>query len=356
MSLYGDTLLNISNGARARYGLLEMSVFPGSSTVINVTGADRESELAIENVWTDPTGLFIGKEGKAVINLTRSKLCHSGKTVIGQDLWGQGELNLLDGSWAELQGSVAVGGSMEKPGGQALIYIYDDPFNSYPSDLNCGRAGEGYPMVVWPGGTIRMDGGNIWMDYEPGVSANPIILKGGSLEGWGSIYAEVNNESGLVVPGTTGNYWKALELKYNYAQGPQATLKIGLRGPNRYWDYGVLVAIQPGRGQVALDGFLDVDLRGGYVPDYEDVFWVVQGQLVTGQFINAPSQLIFEDGTFDIFYGDTEVTLTHFRPEPKCPAYPPADFNKDCLVNLADLAVLAGQWLRCGYEPGTFCP
>lgn len=356
MSYYGDTTLNLSNGGRARYGCLEMAVFPGSSAVINVTGVGHESELVIENGWSDPIGLFIGREGEAVINLTGSKLNHTGNTVIGQNLWGQGELNIYEASWANLEGSVAVGGSMEQPGGEGLIYLYDDPFNGNPSDLSCGRAGEGYSMVVWPGGTIRMDAGNIWMDYDPGVAANPILLKGGSLEGWGSIYAEVNNESGVVAPGTTGSYWKALELKYNYVQGPEGTLRIGLRGPSRYWDYGVLVVTEAGRGQVTLDGFLDVDLRGGYVPNYEDVFWVVQGQSITGQFVNAPSQVIFEEGTFDVIYSATEVTLTHFTPEPKCPACPAADFNKDCLVNLSDLAVMSEQWLRCGYDPDTDCP
>jgi len=38
-----------------------------------------------------------------------------------------------------------------------------------------------------------------------------------------------------------------------------------------------------------------------------------------------------------------------------CSAYPTMDFNHDCLVNLADLAAFAGQWLECNRIPPSAC-
>lgn len=353
MSMWGDTTLNLGDGATARYGYLEMAVFPGSSAVINAAGPYRQTEVLVENWWWDPVSLFIGREGEGIINLSGSTLTNFGNTVIAEYPNGRGELNINDGAWADLQGSVAVGGSLDQPGGRGLIRITDNPFNGEPADLSCARQ-EGQYLVIWPEGTIQMDAGTIWMDWDAD-SANPLDLRGGKLEGWGSIYAQVNNISGVVAPGTTGNYWRALELKYDYTQGPEATLKIGLRGPAQYWDYGVLAAIQPDHGQVSLDGFLDVDLWGNYIPNYNDAFVIVQGQSVSGRFINAPSRLVFEGGSFDVLYEVNQVVLTHFQPEPRCRAFPAADLNKDCMVNLEDLSILAADWITCNLVPEDFC-
>ena len=71
--------------------------------------------------------------------------------------------------------------------------------------------------------------------------------------------------------------------------------------------------------------------------------------------MNAPSQVLFEGGQFEVIYERYRVILTHYQSEPACPAYPVADFNKDCLVNLADFAVTASQWLECNLVPQKNC-
>jgi len=343
MSIYGNTKVNQTNDAYVQFGYLEMAEFMHSSAEINVAGIRHHTtELAITNDWWDPISLSIGMGGKAAINLTRSKLYHTGHTAIALKPGSRGELNIYNGSWADLQGNVAVGGTLDNPGGKGLIYS--------GGDLHAANQNEGEFVVVWPNGSIQADGGEIVLEYSAG-SANPIILKGGTLEGWGWIAADVQNESGIVMPGVTGE-WLSLGIKYDYQQGPDGTLKIGIGGPFSAYRYSVLKA----HGQATLDGFLDVDLLDGYVPGYNEVFTIIEAPSISGQFVNAPSQVIFEGGTFDISYGETEVILTHFRQEPSCPAYPLADFNRDCLVDLSDLAVMAGQWLRCGYEPDSACP
>jgi hypothetical protein len=146
-----------------------------------------------------------------------------------------------------------------------------------------------------------------------------------------------------------------MSLFYDYQQGPRGTLKIGIGGTSSAWEYGVLIATVPEHGQVTLDGMLDVCLLSNYVPNYADEFVIIQAQSITGQFINAPSQVVFEGGRFDVIYNAADVRLTHFTAEPKCPAYPVMDYNKDCLVNLTDFAEIAKEWLTCGLEPSSFC-
>jgi len=44
------------------------------------------------------------------------------------------------------------------------------------------------------------------------------------------------------------------------------------------------------------------------------------------------------------------------KPKPVCISRPSADLNNDCLVNLADFAILAENWLACGFADPDDCP
>ena len=352
MSAYGTTNMILSNGARARIGYLEMAMGANSSAVINLTGVSQNTELAIEN-WWDPISLYLGMSGSGVINLRGSFLYTASSMAIASEEGGSGELNVYDGSWADITGSVGVGGTPDAAGGRGVLNLYDDdPGNGEYVYFYCTQE-MGESMVVWPEGAVHLHAATIMMEDDTLPVANPIILRGGLLDGWGWVYAEVVNESGIVRPGVT-TLWKDLNLNYNYEQGPAGTLKIGIGGTYSAWNYGVLKVNDPSNGQVTLDGMLDVDLLYGFVPDYNDEFVIIEAQSVNGQFINAPSTVVFEGGTFEVIYDTDRVLLTHFEEEPKCPIYPAADLNKDCLVNLADFAFMAAQWLDCGLEP--FCP
>ncbi|OPZ96114.1 MAG: hypothetical protein BWY71_02019 [Planctomycetes bacterium ADurb.Bin412] len=105
-----------------------------------------------------------------------------------------------------------------------------------------------------------------------------------------------------------------------------------------------------------LDGFLDVDLWDNYSPAYAEEYVIIEAQSVSGQFINAASEYVFEGGKFEVVYQPDRVILTHFQGEPRCTEYPLADFNKDCQVNLIDLAIMAQEWLDCNLEPSGYCP
>jgi hypothetical protein len=349
MSVYGDTFVTLSNGARLRIAKLETALFPGSTATLNVTGVSHETELAIEN-WWDEIPFYLGRGGKAEVNLTGSKLFCSGNMVIGEEGSGRGQLTLQSGSWADIAGTLAVGGSLDRPGGEGLLYLYSDWGTGQYSDFSCAWE-PGDSLRVWPKGTVRVDGGQIRLETPYGPNA--IELRGGTLEGWGWIWADILNE-GMVIPGGVGD-WKVLNVQYDYTQGETGTLRIPIAGAGSNWYYGTLSVNDPPYGQVTLDGMLEVELWNGFVPAYEDEFVIIEAISLSGQFINAATEYVFEDGTFEVIYEPTRVILTHYVSEPRCPAFPMADLNKDCKVNLADFSVMAEQWLDCGLQPTASC-
>lgn len=360
MSWEGKTDVFLKNGARAQFGVLEMGILAGSSAVINLTGPmEHETEILIEN-WWEHASLFIGRQGRGIINLTDSRLFCAGNIVLAEQAGSEGQLNLYGGSWANCRGWVSVGGDLDTGGGTALINLQSDPLNYRYSGLTA-ETHEDQSILVWPNGMIRMDGGVIELEYGY-AAANPIVLKGGTLKGCGEIWGHVQNESGRVAVGTIGD-WKALDIRYNYMQSESAVLQISIGGVDSYWQYGGLVLKGNEWGKyerASLDGMLEVELLDGFVPNASDEFVIIDAQEVEGQFANAADsggigRYVFEHGTFDVCYESNRVVLRNFRPEPYCPVFPHADLNKDCRVDLADLSRMASQWLDCGLQPQIYC-
>ncbi len=356
MSIWGDTTVDISNGGLVNIGKLTMGLENGSSAEITVSSNTRqESELHLHA--QEETSLTIGKNGNASILLYNSKLWNQGSMVIGENVGSNGLLELHQGTWADCSSSVAVGGSFENAGGIGRIRIIDDIRDDEIGVRFEPTEFSGQFVKVWPQGTITMDGGEFVAEYGS-FQANPIILQGGTLEGNGMIWAYVENRGGLVAPWDEESN-KVLEIGYNYSQDAYGVLKIAIAGQDPVSQYAHLRVTHPSNGQVSLDGMLDVDLVGAFVPDYEDRFEIIAAQNITGSFSNAVSKYVFERGSFDVIYNTDDmdsVILTHYSPELACPRYPMADLNKDCQVDLADFAILAAEWLKCNLEPQSSCP
>ncbi len=51
----------------------------------------------------------------------------------------------------------------------------------------------------------------------------------------------------------------------------------------------------------------------------------------------------------------TNHIILHELPDPPCDDYPLSDANKDCRVDLEDLAIMASEWLTCNLEPAEAC-
>lgn len=352
MSVWGHTAVDIRSGGLIDIGKLTMAAEFGSSAQLSITGEDHESELLLHAVLEN--SLTIGRNGKARIHLYGSKLWNQGTMTLGENPGSSGLLDIHDGSWVDCFGSAAVGGSLENAGGTGHItLINDDPADDHGADFTPTSAAGQY-VKVWPQGTITMDGGEIEMEYDASL-ANPIILQGGTLEGNGMLWAHVENQGGVVAPWDEGGN-KVLEIGYNYMQDSTGTLKIGIAGRDPVSQCAHLRVTQESYGQVFLDGLLEVDFIDGFVPDYWDEFFIIAAHTVSGTFSNAVSRYVFEGGSFDVIYNADSVILTHYDAESLCARYSPADMNKDCLVNLADFAIFAAEWLDCNIVPESNCP
>ncbi len=354
MSIWGNTTVDIRNGGLVSIGKLTMALERGSSAQININGQDQQSELQLHS--TLENSLTIGKNGMAAIRVYESKLWNTGTMTIGENLGSSGLLEVHEKSWVDTWGSIAIGGSLDNPGGRGQLSIIDDnSTNENGVDFTPTNAA-GQFMKVWPQGTITMDGGTIEMEYDNSL-ANPIILHGGTLQGNGMIWAHVENHGGLVWPWDEEDN-KVLEIGYNYTQDAIGTLKIAIAGRDPVSQYSHLRVNKDGYGQVSLNGILDVDLVNGFVPDYEDEFTIISAQNISGTFSNAVSKYVFDGGNFDVIYNTESydsVILTHYNAEPACSHYSMADFNKDCQVNLVDFAMFAAEWLDCNLIPESYC-
>jgi hypothetical protein len=350
MSVYGSTLVDIRNGGLVNIGKLIMAMESGSSAQINITGQDHESELQLHANWEN--SMTIGGGGQATIYTAGSKIWNQGTMTIAENPGSSGLLEIHEGSWVDCLGSVAVGGTLDNPGGSGQIKIIDDDRTGGPGVEFTPTSAEDQSVVVWPLGTITMDGGVIEMEYAE--LANPIILQGGTLEGSGMIWAHVVNLGGIVAPKDDQDQ-KTLEIGYDYTQDSTGTLKITIGGTDISSRYSTLQVNNPEWGQVSLDGMLNVELENGYVPEHDDQFIIITATNVIGTFSNAPIRYVFENGSFDVFYNTDSVILTHFSSELACPKYPMADINKDCTVDLADFAIFASEWLECNLVPDYYC-
>ena len=342
MSVNGKTTVNVNNGGLVDIGKLTMGVERGSLAEININSeTQQDSELRLHANWE--TSLTLGQNGRATLGVYGSKVWNKGSMIIGENPGSSGQLEIHDGSQVDCDGSLAVGGTFERHGGTGRIEVID-------SQLYAANNAADQYVKVWPRGTIVLDGGDITTSYE--LSANPIVLQGGTLEGNGVIWAQLENRGGLVAATDEGN---RISVGYNYTQDEAGTLKVVLR---RSDSYSFLQVNNPNFGQANIDGFLDVEFIDGFVPNYEDEFAVIRATSVAGKFINAVSEYVFEDGSFDVEYrdGDTdEVVLTHYSPTPYCLKYPNSDLNKDCKVDMVDFAIFVSEWLECGLEPESEC-
>ncbi|MBN1844451.1 MAG: right-handed parallel beta-helix repeat-containing protein [Sedimentisphaerales bacterium] len=84
--------------------------------------------------------------------------------------------------------------------------------------------------------------------------------------------------------------------------------------------------------------------------------WIGHGDLLsdTGRVVKTNAELLAP------FFGDAlfvpgDLGLDALWIGPGCVRPPSADLNHDCRVDLRDLAIMAGQWLQCGWEPPELC-
>ena len=135
---------------------------------------------------------------------------------------------------------------------------------------------------------------------------NPVSFQGGKVFGTGSIIAEDVDCDGpaTITAGDSKNKAGQLSMSH-YSQGATCSLNIQIGGTTVGTQYSQLAV----DGAVLLDGTLNVNLIGGFVPAVGNTFTIITGSAFFGQFstVNLP---ILNGAHFVINYNPANVTLT----------------------------------------------
>ncbi len=220
-------------------------------------------------------------------------------------------LGTLIGSTSSLQGSITNNSNLVFA--QASIGIFSG-----------GIMGPGIVTVNSPGGKVSFNtnqtyiGTTIIQAGELSVNAslsstNVLINTSGTLGGVGTIAGNVTN-SGVIRPGTNPTSPGLLSISGNYVQNSNGTMVIAIASATSYDQLAI-------GGTANLDGTLEVELLGGFVPNTSSVFTILTAAGgVSGTFSNMD----FPEGfPLQIFYDPNDVRLAFTgTPTPLIPPSP----------------------------------
>jgi hypothetical protein len=125
------------------------------------------------------------------------------------------------------------------------------------------------------------------------------------LIGTRTIAASVSS-SATVTPGDSPSQAGKLTVTGTYMQDTNGVLNVAIGGIAAGSQYSQ-VAVSNG---ASLNGTLNIELAGGFVPALGDAFTIVTGSAVTGQFATVNGLSINSGEHFEIAYSGTAVTLT----------------------------------------------
>ena len=139
--------------------------------------------------------------------------------------------------------------------------------------------------------------------------ANTVSLTGGLLTGTGVVVGNVTNAANVVPggPGAAG----MLTIVGSYTETSAGTLTINVDGTTAGTNYGQLTVT----GVASLDGNLNVNLFGGYAPNNNDEFQVLNYALPGGQFANLNLMNFPTGTTLTAYYSQFDLILAATAPQ-----------------------------------------
>jgi hypothetical protein len=166
-------------------------------------------------------------------------------------------------------------------------------FNGGTVEVSAGGTLNGTGSTSLNGGTLVVNG----LMVQSGVT-----ITGGTLQGSGTVRANINNTGGTVGPGNSPG---TLTVDGNFTQGPGGTLAMEI---DSLLSFDVLDI----SGSAALAGILDLTVDAGYAATAQDgdMFTIVEWDSFSGAF-DTVTGLNFATGKFfTLDYGATGLTLT----------------------------------------------
>jgi hypothetical protein len=169
---------------------------------------------------------------------------------------------------------------------------------------NAGKITVATSSTLSIGGSYSQTGGTTTVDGELTASAG-LAVSGGTVQGRGMLAAVVTSSATVVAGDSTTKAGK-LTIAGTYTQKSTGVLDIAIGGTIAGSQYSQ-VAVSNG---VRLGGTLNIKRTGGFTPAIGDVFTILTGSAVTGQFATVNGLSINSSEHFEITFGATSVRLT----------------------------------------------
>ncbi|MBI4717514.1 MAG: hypothetical protein HY763_06900 [Planctomycetes bacterium] len=152
-------------------------------------------------------------------------------------------------------------------------------------------------------GSYRQSAGSTRVEGELWVPSGVVDLQGGVLMGTGLVRGNIDNDFGIVAPGSSAG---TLNVQGLYTQSTGGTLRVELGGPNPA-DSDLLAVTGAAK---LCGGELDIRLINGFVPSVGQSFVVLTAASVDGDFSRVSGRCIGPGVLLNVTVGANNVTLT----------------------------------------------
>lgn len=188
---------------------------------------------------------------------------------------------------------------------------------------------QGNATLVVNGQSTFAAGSVMDLGGQPGVNTlystmvqvkNGIEFRGAFLTGAGTVFADLQFTQGGSVF-SPGHSPGRVTVKGSISLDTPTHTKLEIGGTTPGTGYDQIVQQNAGTGGVTLNGYLDLSLSNGFIPQNSDIFTVLTSDLpLTGSFVNVGSGHRVDaadgSGSFQVDYAGNNVVLSHFQAAP----------------------------------------
>jgi T5SS/PEP-CTERM-associated repeat protein len=318
----GTGSLTVENGGQVRSlsgNIARAGGTPYGTGSVTVTGAGSK--------WTNTNELRVGNNGVGTLNIA------NGGSVANSDAY----IATMPGS----KGTVTIGGAGATWTINGILNVAGDLNNSTNGgagslDINSGATVYVQDTVIFPNGTVRLQGGTL------DTSTVSFQSTGGQFK-WtagtlhvGIFQGNLTNQGGTLSPGHSAGLTTVVG---SYTQQTAGKLDIEIGGPSALDNDLISVS-----GIASIAGQLQLSMLNNFVPGANQTIPIMQAANLTGTFNNVANgqRLATSDflGSFRVNYGvgstfnPNQIVLSNFISTPLA-----GDYNQNGTVDAADYAV-----------------
>ena len=325
----GVAELVFADGARVDTHRAEVSGSGTTEAVVRGTGA-----TGVPTTWTIAELLIVGGGGSGVLAIEDGSHVSSVETrIAGGTVSGSGRLTVRS----------QTGGPVSTWNSASHVYVGGNDSNSEGEGrlelLHGSRAEIDGTLKVWASGTVTLQAGHLIADTIDHSDGGEFDFRNGTLE-VRRFVGDLVNQGGVVTPGPGIG---STAIHGDYTQQSAAAIAVDIGGITPGVEYDIISVT----GDASIDGELRLELVNGFLPDALDEFSVLGASSLSGLFDNVASgqrlETVDGDGSFVVNYGlgsaydASQIVLSDFLRLGGLLG----DFDNNGLLDAADIDLLS---------------